>query len=100
MSFNIMCESSKKIDWHTFNKFKSHNLFNKVEVIPMPELGRNKGDALGVCVPLDNIGMAAWRQLKRMLEYLLDQEEIEIYNLYSGERVTKKNIESLQQEVI
>lgn len=99
MSFNIMCESSKTIDWSILNQFKRDNCIDEVEIYPMPGLGIKKGDAFGLCIPLKNVGIPVWKQLRCILEYLLDKGEVEIYNLYSGERVTKENMESLRAEV-
>ncbi len=53
MAFNIIGETDKKIDFvKLHNKIYSEGL--SLEFVPMPKLGINGGDAIGICIPSKN----------------------------------------------
>lgn len=98
MAYHLMCESSKKIDWKEMNTYTSR--LTAVEVLPMPGLGVDGGDAIGVCVPLKNVGKKAWREMKALLRTLLKIPQLCIYEMYSGKQITKRNMHELKSQIV
>ena len=69
MAFNIIAESKKSIDFKKLHKV----LFDPelpFEFFPMPGLGLEGGDAIGICVPLKNANERTWMLLKPVLKKL------------------------------
>jgi hypothetical protein len=98
MSFNIIAETSARLDYDKIHRaiFKDDLLF---ELVPMPTLGLNGGDAVGICVPLKNATEATWQELNRVLKILRTKFQCDVYELYGGEKlgyfnsgVFKKNL--------
>lgn len=91
MAFNIIAETSKKLDFTKLHKevYSDNLLF---EFIPMPGLGLKGGDAIGICIPLNNVNNLAWIQLKPVLKKLKSKFNCEVYDLYGGQKLDLFNI--------
>lgn len=98
MSYNIMCESSEKIDWKKLSSYASK--MNFIEVLPMPNMGIDNGDAIGVCVPLSKTGESAWLEMEAFLTYLLEIPQLSIYELYSNKQITASNLHEIRNQII
>lgn len=98
MAFNLMCESREKINWNSLNE-RAQSL-KLIEVVPMPNLSVSNGDALGISVPLKNVGEQAFRELTEFLKYLLENYKFRIYDLYSNKLLTAENIWELRKQIV
>jgi hypothetical protein len=99
MSFNIVAESSSCLDY-----YKIHRAVYKVNLpfdfVPMPTLGPNGGDALGICVPLKNANEATWEELSPVLKILRSKFRCEVYDLYGGQKLGYFNIRSFKKNLL
>lgn len=99
MSFNIIVESSSQLDFQ-----KIHQIVYKDElpfdIIPMPKLGLNGGDALGICVPLKNASEATWKELFPILNTLRTKFHCDIYDLYGGQKLTLFNSRKFRKNLL
>ena len=98
MAFNIIAETSKRLDYIKIHQeVYSDNL--NFDIVPMPGLGLNGGDAIGICVPLNNVSDVTWTQLKPILKSLKSKFDCDVYDLYGGQKLSRFNIESLRQNL-
>lgn len=63
MAYNFWVESAAKIDWEQLNK--SVQPFQLLEYVPMPGMGLNGGDAIGLSIPMRNTGRVPMRNFYR-----------------------------------
>jgi hypothetical protein len=96
MAFNIIAETDKKLDYNKiYNKVYSDHL--NFDFVPMPGLGLNGGDALGICIPLSNRSELTWIQLKPILKILKSKFGCDVYDLYGGQKLGLFNIDSFNK---
>lgn len=96
MAFNIIAETTKKLDYNKLHKeIYEDNL--SFEFVPMPGFGINNGDAIGISVPLNNVSDLTWEQLKPVLYTLKSKFDCDVYDLYGGENLEFSNINSFKQ---
>ena len=99
MVFNIMAESKKSIDYDKLyiRVFKEHLM---IEFIPMPNLGLDGGDAIGICVPQKNINENTWKELKTILKILKSEFSLDVYDLYGGQKLGLFNINDFKRNFL
>jgi len=99
MAFNIIAETGKKLDFTTLhNELYSDGL--NFDFVPMPGLGLNEGDAIGICIPLKNANEETWAQLKPILKKLRSDFDCDVYDLYSGQKLGLFNIDSFKKNLL
>lgn len=99
MAFNIMAETSKKLDFPNLHK----KIFSEglpFDFIPMPGLGIKGGDALGICIPLKNANEETWEKLKPILKTLKSSFGCDVHDLYGGQKLGLFNIDSFKQNLL
>lgn len=99
MSFNIIAETPKRLDYNNLHK-KIYKDDLPFEFVPMPNLGPNGGDALGICVPLKYANETTWNELKPVLKLLRAKFHCDVYDLYSGQKLGIFNIESFGKSLL
>lgn len=99
MAFNIMAESSRKLNYTKIHEkvFKDELPF---DFVPMPELGKNGGDALGICVPLKNASGSIWEQLSPILLKLKFQFGCDVYDMYGGQKLGLFNVSTFKKNLL
>lgn len=99
MSFNILAEASQRLDYDSIHRetYKDDLPF---EFVPMPSLGLNGGDALGICVPLKNANYDTWKKLKRVLLTLHRKFHCEVFDLYGGQKLNYFNIGKFKRNLL
>jgi hypothetical protein len=99
MAFNIMAESSGKLN---YNKIHEKVVMGELpfDVVPMPGLGVNGGDALGICVPFKNANESTWQQLKPVLLILKSQFSCDVYDMYGGQKLGSFNINTFKTNLL
>ncbi|WPV67966.1 hypothetical protein [Chitinophaga sp. LS1] len=99
MSFNIMAESAGPLDFVKIQQaFYAPGL--PFELVPMPGLGINGGDALGICVPLKQANDATWKQLKPVLRQLRRKFHCDVYELYDGQKLGCLNSGKIRRNLL
>lgn len=98
MSYNIFAETNKRIDWEELNKRVVLQMF--IEYIPMPGMGNNGGDALGISIPSRNLRNGTWEELKRAMEILKTEFQFELYDMYLGTKIDSKVMDKIKQNLI
>ncbi len=99
MAFNIIAESKKKLVFDRLYKEMYSEEFN-FEFIPMPRLGLNGGDAIGICIPMNYANEDTWTQLKPVLQQLKSNFNCEVYDLYGGQKLGIFNIDSFKANLL
>ncbi len=99
MAFNIIAETNKKLDFDKLHK-KLYSANLHFDFIPMPGLGVNGGDAIGICIPLKNANEETWNQLKPVLKKLKSEFNCDVYDLYGGQKLGLFNIETFKNNLI
>ena len=98
MAFNIIAETKKKLDYNKIHKeLYSDNL--NFDFVPMPGFGINGGDAIGICVPLNNVSDLTWTQLKPVLKGLKSKFDCDVYDLYGGQKLELFNVDSFKHNL-
>jgi hypothetical protein len=99
MSFNIIAEKPSRLDYYEVHRavYKDDLFF---DFVPMPTLGPNGGDALGICVPLKNANKNTWKQLSPVLEILRTKFGCEVYELYDGQILNDFNSTSFEKNLL
>jgi len=99
MAFNIIAETKHQLDYPKIHQevYSDNLLF---ELIPMPKLGVNGGDALGICIPLKNANETTWAQLKPLLKKLKSKFGCQVYDLYGGQKLTLFNIATFRSNLL
>lgn len=97
MAYNIFAETNKKIDWSELNK---RIVFNRLlEYIPMPGMGVNGGDALGISIPSKNLRNGTWEELKMTIGILNNEFQFDLYDMYYGEKIDSKFMAKLRKNL-
>ncbi|MFT3679057.1 MAG: hypothetical protein QM791_02220 [Ferruginibacter sp.] len=99
MAFNIIAETSKKLDYEKLYKAVYSGSVN-FEFVPMPGLGLNNGDAIGICIPLKNANEITWTQLKPILKTLKSDFGCDVYDLYGGQKLGLFNADSFKKNLL
>jgi hypothetical protein len=99
MAFNIMAETNKKLDFGRLHKEVFSEDFN-FDFVPMPGLGLNGGDAIGICIPLNYATEETWNQLKPVLKKLKSDFNCDVYDLYGGQKLGLFNIDSFKKNLL
>jgi hypothetical protein len=91
MAFNIIAETSHQLPFELIHSeiYSDDKLF---DFIPMPGLGVNGGDAIGLLIPSKSINELSWAQLKPILKILRTNYKCDVYDLYGGQKLTLFNI--------
>ncbi|MRG48772.1 hypothetical protein GFS24_26925 [Chitinophaga sp. SYP-B3965] len=99
MAFNIIAETTKRLDYKKIHAsiFSSDLDF---ELVPMPGLGINNGDAIGICIPMNNATESTWEQLKPVLKVLRSKFGCDVYDLYGGQKLGLFNINSFKENLL
>lgn len=93
MSYNLLCESNRKIDWKRINEqLKSIRM---VEFVPIPA----QTDSIGLSIPIKNVGEATWEELCLVLRLFINEYHFSVYELYSGNQITMDNIIQIKKQV-
>jgi len=99
MAFNIIGESNDKLDFSSMHQaIYQENL--PFDFFPMPELGIDGGDAIGICVPLNNADEETWKLLKPILEKLNLTFQCHVYDLYGGQKLGAFNIDTFRRNLL
>ena len=99
MSFNIIAETSGRLNYNEVHR-KVYKEELPFDFIPMPHLGPEGGDALGICVPLKNASESTWKELRPVLKILRAKFGCEVYDLYGGQRLNFFNIDSFRRNLL
>lgn len=99
MPFNIIAETSKKLDYSKMHQEVYAEGFS-FDFIPMPGLGPSGGDALGICVPSKNANEVTWEQLKPVLKKLRSKFNCAVYDLYGGQKLGLFNIDTFKKNLL
>ncbi|WP_207429368.1 hypothetical protein [Pedobacter sp. SYSU D00535] len=99
MAFNIIAESSRRLDFEEIHKASVKTSLG-FEIFPMPKLGINGGDAIGISVPLSNADEPTWMELKRVLKLLKSYFHCDVYDLYGGQKLGLFNINSFRKNLM
>ena len=96
MALNFVAETSNSLDFTSIHKeIYSENL--PFDFIPMRGLGKDNGDAIGICVPIKNANQNTWNKLEPILVKLKNQFACNVYDLYSGQQIDSSTISSIRQ---
>ena len=99
MSFNIIAETSSRLDFQ-----KIYHAVYKDELpfdfVPMPDLGPEGGDALGICIPLENASEATWNELLPVLNILRTKFRCAVYDLYGGQKLGFFNSKTFKKTLL
>ena len=99
MAFNIIAETSKKLDFDKLHKaIYQDNL--PFDFIPMPGLGIDDGDAIGICVPLNIANESTWELLRPILKILKSRFGCNVYDLYGGQKLGLFNIDTFRKNLL
>ena len=99
MAFNIIAETNKRLDYEKIHKeVYSDNL--SFDFVPLPGLGLNNGNAIGIFIPLNNANEITWTQLKPVLKTLKSKFGCDVYDLYGGQKLGLFNIDSFKQNLL
>lgn len=98
MSYNILAETDKTINWEQLNQRVVRKMF--VEYIPMPGMGVNGGDALGISIPAKNLSYGAWEELKRSVQILKTEFQLNLYDMYYGAEIDSKLMVKIKNNLI
>ena len=66
----------------------------------MPELGISGGDAIGICVPLNNANEETWELLRPVLKTLNSTFSCDVYDLYGGQKLGLFNIDTFKKNLL
>lgn len=99
MAFNIIAETDKRLDFSSVHKavYQEDLPF---DFFSMPDLGIDGGDAIGICVPLNNANEESWGLLKPILEKLNSTFNCHVYDLYGGQKLGDSNIETFRKNLL
>jgi hypothetical protein len=99
MAFNILAESSNQLNYDLIHKeLFSDNL--PFELFPMPGLGKQNGDAVGICVSRTNAHANTWEILKKVIERLKTEFGCDVYDLYGGQKLDDNNVSMFRKNLI
>jgi hypothetical protein len=98
MSYNIFAETDKKINWEELYKEMMPQIL--VEYVPMPNIGINGGDALGISIPSKNVGIEAWEKLELIMNVLIEKYQFDLYDMYNGVRINKDSFNKIKENLL
>ena len=97
MSYNILAETDKKID---FNELHEKMILHRsIEYVPMPDMGINGGDALGISIPSKMINDSTWGELEKVIEVLKKDFNLSLYDMYYGEIIDSKMMAKVKENL-
>src|SRR5947208_865686 len=99
MAFNILAETNRKLDFDKLHSKVYSEGFN-FDLVPMPGLGLNGGDAIGICIPLKNANEETWTQLKPVLKKLKSDFNCDVYDLHCGQKLGLFNIDTFKKNLL
>lgn len=99
MAFNIIAETDKKLDYDRLHRQVYSEDLN-FDFVPMPGLGLNGVDAIGICIPLNNANEETWTHLKPVLKKLKSQFNCNVYDLYGGQKLGFFNIHTFKNNLL
>jgi hypothetical protein len=99
MAYNIIAESTQKLDYVKVHK-DIKDYLGYIEAFPMPGLGKNDGDALGICTPLKNANEDTWNDLKKIMKKLKSNHNCDIYDLYGGQKLNIFNFQTFKKNLL
>ncbi|TWI77976.1 hypothetical protein IQ13_4219 [Lacibacter cauensis] len=99
MAFNIIAEATKKLDYDKIHSVVYSDNLN-FAFVPMPGLGLYDGDAIGICIPLNNANETTWTQLKPILKTLKSEFGCDVYDLYGGQKLGLLNSDSFKKNLL
>lgn len=97
MAYNIFAETNKKINWEELNQRVVVKMF--IEYFPMPGMGINGGDALGISIPSKNLRNGTWEELKRVIEILEIEFQFDLYDMYYGLKIDSKLMDKIKENL-
>ena len=97
MAYNLFGESSSKINWKELNE--SVQPFRLIEYVPMPGMGLDGGDAIGLSIPAKNTGVAAYQEFLQVTELLRNTFHFTLYVLYYGTIVDSCMLEQIKADI-
>lgn len=97
MAYNIFAETDKQIDWEELNK--KVVLGMSLEYVPMPGMGINGGDALGISIPAKRVNGNTWEELKKAIEILKDNYNFSLYDMYYGKIIDSKMMNKVKENL-
>jgi len=100
MAFNVIAETWAKLDFNEVHKQCVHPGDLRIELFPMPNLGINGGDAVGICIAFKNANEATWNKLKPILETLRSNFSCDVYDLYGGQKLVSSNFDSFKTNML
>ena len=100
MAYNIIAETSAKLDFNEVHKQCVHSGNYQIELFPMPNLGFNGGDAVGICIAFKNANESTWNKLKPILETLRSNFSCDVYDLYGGQKLVSSNFDSFKTNLL
>jgi hypothetical protein len=99
MAFNIIAETSKRLDYQKIHReLYTHEL--SFDFFPMPGAGLSGGDALGICVPLKHANEQTWNQLKTIIKKLKSEFNCDVYDLYGGQKLGLFNSDTFKKNLL
>ena len=98
MAYNFWVESAAKIDWEQLNK--SVQPFQLLEYVPMPGMGLNGGDAIGLSINMRNAGPCAYEEFLQVAALLQTEFQCTIYTMYNGTVVDDRSLEQIKADII
>lgn len=99
MSYNFLAESSGEPDWGSVAQSVA-KAAPGIEAFPIPAAGPEAPHALGISVPMRHANETTWRQLEKLLTELRSRHTFAIYELYTGEEVTRSNLPAIRERLI
>jgi len=98
MSYNILAQIDKKVDWKELNQKVMPVRF--LEFVPMIGKGINGGDAIGISIPAKNSCIEAWEELKAIVYILANDYQFELYDLYHGAKIDDELLNQIKEQLI
>jgi len=97
MAYNIFVETDKQVDWEELHQKVMPKIL--VEYIPMPQNGKNGGDALGISIPSKNVGVKAWEELKNTIDILKTDYGFDLYDMFYGAKIDSELLGKVKQNL-
>lgn len=100
MSFNLLAETQKTINWDKISQVPISGSFTEVELFPIPaEIGHDNTNSVGISIPMKNVNKKAIKELRIIMEELF-KDGFRIYELYNGNEITSENFSSIEKLLI
>lgn len=95
MSLNFIAESQNKVKWEDINNELCKGGI-AVEFFPIPSESNQNGDSIGISIPRNNVCEGALQEIKNAICKLVSKFSMEVYDMYSGEKVDINKLEYLK----